>query len=47
MTMERSVPLNLDLTCMKVETKLEDADDDGDDDDDDDGDDDGDDIYML
>ena len=33
--MERSVPLNLDLTCMKVETKLEDADDDGDDDDDD------------
>ena len=30
--MERSVPLNLDLTCMKVETKLEDADDDGDDD---------------
>ena len=32
--MERSVPLNLDLTCMKVETKLEDADDDGDDDDD-------------
>ena len=24
-TMERSVPLNLDLTCMKVETKLEDS----------------------
>ena len=31
-TMERSVPLNLDLTCMKVRTKLEDGDDDGDDD---------------
>ena len=30
-TMERSVPLNLDLTCMKVGTKLEDADDNGDD----------------
>ena len=25
MTMERSIPLNLDLTCMKVETKLEDS----------------------
>ena len=36
--MDRSVPLNLDLTCMKVGTKLEDADDDGDDvDGDDDG----------
>ena len=37
MTMDRSVPLNLDLTCMKVQTKLEDADDDGDDVDGDDG----------